>query len=72
MVHIQVQSNQETEKICKVSHTSLPDKVQKEIDRIKIIADIYKELQVLMPDYTSEYFDAFIELAERFENIDVQ
>jgi len=41
--------------------------IQKEISRIKEIARIYLELKSLLPDYKSEYLDAYEELANRFE-----
>lgn len=46
-----------------------PEPVQKEIDRIKRVATIYMELQALMPNYESEYMDAFVELANRFDAV---
>jgi len=47
----------------------VPEPVQKEIDRIKMIATIYMELQSLMPNYESEYMEAFVELANRFDAV---
>ena len=43
------------------------DKVQKEIARIKKAVEIYKKLQFLIPEHKSEYLDAFVEMAERFD-----
>jgi len=62
------------EKIKNPSNTvdyCMPEFVQKEIDRIKRIATIYIELKSLMPGYESEYMDAFVELADRFNAVGV-
>jgi len=43
--------------------------IEKEIHRILTIARIYSELQKLIPNYESEYLDAYFEMAERFKKI---
>ncbi len=50
----------------------VPEEVQKEIDRIKRVAEIYMKLQSLMPGYESKYMDAFVELANRFDKVGTQ
>ena len=47
----------------------LPHEVQVEINRIKQVARLYDNLQDLLPDYTSEYLDAFSEIADRFKRM---
>lgn len=41
-----------------------PD-IEKEVQRILKIAKIYLDLKELIPDYKSEYLDAYLEIAER-------
>lgn len=41
--------------------------LQKEIDRIKEIADMYLRIQSLLPKYKEPYLDAYVDLANRLE-----
>ena len=43
-----------------------PD-IGKEVQRILDIAKIYLDLQRLIPNYKSEYLDAYLEIAERID-----
>ena len=41
--------------------------IGKEVQRILDIAKIYLDLQGLIPNYKSEYLDAYLEIAERID-----
>ena len=44
------------------------EQIDKQTSRIKEVASIYSRLKSLMPNYKSEYLDAYEEIANRFNN----
>lgn len=46
----------------------LDELIIKEVDRIKEIAKDYLKLKSLLPGYESDYLDAYVELANRFDS----
>ena len=47
----------------------MKEEIQKEIDRIKAIAKIYLEIKLFLPKYSNDYFEAYTELANRFDKL---